>query len=257
MTECAGGLQACAAEAAPDAIRNKATHRGITACAQQCFQGLSASPRCPCFLRVSLRQLLSRALLALAALSALVAAASAEETSDTSSPYSTTARLDFTVTIDKFIYLRIGPTGGTIATVGFALTPSIPAVPTVPTNGNGVAVPWNGGAPVFVLASTNAVLPVEVRSNAGSVTLRANVTAPLTSGSNTIAMTAVTISSDNAGLPAPPVPASGSGTAVNVAGTAFSNLVTQQTANWTFAFAPSNPPAGLYSGQIGFTASAP
>ncbi|WP_398501361.1 hypothetical protein [Variovorax sp.] len=165
--------------------------------------------------------------------------------------------MDFTVTIGKFIYLRVGPTGNTVATVDFALRPAIPAVPTVPVNGNGVAVPWSGAAPTFTVTPANAVLPVEVRSNAGTVALRANVAAPLTSGANTIAMTAVTISSDNPGLPAPPVPASGSGTAVNVAGTTFSNLVTQQTANWTFAFAPTNPPAGQYSGRLDFTASAP
>jgi len=187
----------------------------------------------------------------------LAAPAHAEETTDTTSPYAATARLDFTVTIGKFIYLRIGPTGATVPTVGFTLTPSIPAAPTAPGNGSGVAVPWNGGAPGWSVAASNAVLPVEVRSNAGAVTLRASVAAPLSNGSATLPMSAVTISSDNAGLPAPPLPASGSGTAVNVAGTAFGNLVTQQSANWSFAFAAANPPAGQYTGQIGFTASAP
>jgi hypothetical protein len=196
------------------------------------------------------------ALLWLAA-SALVAAAHAEETTDNTSPYAATARLDFTVTIDKFIYLRIGPTGTTVPTVGFALTPSIPATPSTPANGAGVAVAWSGGAPAWTVAASNAVLPVEVRSNAGTVTLRASVAAPLNSGSASLPMTAVTISSDNAGLPAPPLPASGSGSAVNVAGTAFGNLVTQQSANWSFAFTAANPPAGQYSGQVGFTASAP
>lgn len=193
----------------------------------------------------------------LAALLALPATPRAEETTDASNPYSTTARLDFTVTIDKFIYLRIGPAGSSIASVNFTLAPAIPAVPTSPANGAGVTVPWSGGAPAFTAAATNAVLPVEVRSNAGAVTLRADVAAPLTGGAGTLPMTAVSISSDNAGLPAPPVPASGSGTAVNVAGTAFGNLVTEQSANWTFGFALPNPPAGQYSGQIGFTASAP
>lgn len=191
------------------------------------------------------------------AAAALALPARAEETTDNTSPYAATARLDFTIRIDKFIYLRIGPTGATVPTVGFTLTPSIPAAPTTPANGGGVSVPWNGGAPGWAVAASNAVLPVEVRSNAGTVTLRASVAAPLSNGSTTLPMNAVTISSDNAGLPAPPLPASGSGTAVNVAGTAFGNLVTQQSASWSFAFAATNPPAGQYSGQVDFTASAP
>jgi hypothetical protein len=191
------------------------------------------------------------------AASALAVPALAEETTDNTSPYAAAARLDFTVTIDKFIYLRIGPTGATVPTVGFVLAPSIPPVPTTPVNGTGAAVPWNGGAPGWSVAASNAVLPVEVRSNAGTVTLRASVAAPLSNGSATLPMNALTISSDNAGLPAPPLPASGSGATVSVAGTAFGNLVTQQSANWSFAFAATNPPAGQYSGQIGFTASAP
>lgn len=191
------------------------------------------------------------------AASALAVPALAEEATDNTSPYAATARLDFTVTIDKFIYLRIGPTGAAVPTVGFVLTPSIPPAPTTPVNGTGAALPWNAGAPGWSVAASNAVLPVEVRSNAGTVTLRASVVAPLSSASTTLPMTTVTLNSDNPGLPAPPLPASGSGATVNVAGTAFGNLVTQQSANWSFAFAAANPPAGQYSGQIGFTASAP
>ena len=64
-------------------------------------------------------------------------------------------------------------------------------------------------------------------------------------------------------VPAPVVPATGVSPAVNVAvggagTTAAPTLLTYRTANWTFAYTPSaSVPAGVYSGQITFTASAP
>ncbi len=188
---------------------------------------------------------------------ALACGARAEETTRGSAPYNTTARLDFTVTVGKFLYLRVGATGGTVNTVGFSFAPSIPGSPTAPATGNNTATDWSGTAPTFSVTASNNVLPVEVQSNAGAVSLRATVLAPLSNGSATIPMTAVSIASSNSGLPAPPLPASGTGSSVNVAGTAFSNLVTQQTANWTFSMASASYPAGNYSGQLQFTASAP
>ncbi|RYX96147.1 MAG: hypothetical protein EOO28_08925 [Comamonadaceae bacterium] len=77
-------------------------------------------------------------------------------------------------------------------------------------------------------------------------------------GAGTLAMSQVVVTSSDASLPAPPVPDSGIGPAVNVSGTGFSNLVTDRNANWTFSFQPTGMPlAGNYSGQIGFTASSP
>ena len=189
----------------------------------------------------------------------------------------TTARLDFVINIGKMMFLRVGTggsfTGGvsgtgpaanaTVDTVAFTATPSIPSVPTTPANGNGVSVRWTGGAPSFN-ASAAVTLPVEVRSNAGPVNIVGQATTPLTSGANTIPMTAVSISSsDPANLPAPVVPATGASPAVAVAvggtGTAAApTLLTYRTANWTFAYTPSAAtPAGVYSGQITFTASSP
>ncbi|RZL57249.1 MAG: hypothetical protein EOP70_04250 [Variovorax sp.] len=188
-----------------------------------------------------------------------VGVARAEEVVDASAPYAASARLDFRLTIDKFIYLRLGNAGSGIDTVAFALVPSIPPVPTPPVAGNGVAVPWNGGAPAFGVVATGAAVGVEVRSNAGAVSLRTVVAAPLSSGVDTIPVTDVGIVSDNPDLPAPPMPASGSGTgaAVAVAGSSQQNLVTERTATWTFTLSAVGRPAGVYTGQIAFTASAP
>lgn len=175
---------------------------------------------------------------------------------------SATARLDFTISMGKFLFFRVGtgayPTAsGTIDTVSFITQPTIPAGAVAPVNGNNTAVNWNGAAPAFSTPAT-VVLPVEVRSNAGQVTVRATATTPLTSGANSIALSRITVTSSDANLPAPLIPDTGTGAAVNVTGTSFSGLVTVRSANWTFAFNPApSPLAGAYTGQVAFTASAP
>ena len=176
---------------------------------------------------------------------------------------SVTARLDFTVNIGKFLFFRVGtgafPTPSMfVDTVAFSYAPAtIPAVAVVPINANNTAVNWSGGAPGFATPGTT-VLPVEVRSNAGPVTIRATATSGLVSGVNSIALSRVSIASSDANLPAPTIPNAGTGPAVNVIGTAFSNLVTVRSANWTFSFNPVPAPlAGAYTGQVTFTASAP
>lgn len=176
------------------------------------------------------------------------------------------ARLDFQISIEKFVFLRVGDgawpsPSSSQNTVNFALTGSIPsgAVPAV--TGNNRAVGWSGAAPAFTVSSSNNVLPVEVRSNAGQVKLNASVGAPLTNGSAVIAMSAVSVSSSSAAIPAPVIPANGSGPTVNVTGggaSTINSLVTNQSANWTFSLDTSGAAAwqaGIYSGQITFTAS--
>lgn len=181
-------------------------------------------------------------------------------------PRTASVNLDFAINIDRFIFFRIGdgawPTpGGTPSQVSFTLTPAVPSVPTTPTAGNNTAVTWSGGAPSFSISATGNMLPVEVRSNAGQVSLRATVTTALSSGANVIPMSQITVSSSDAQLPAPPVPNSGTGTAVTVAGGGagtVNSLVTVRSANWTFSYTPATTPAaGSYTGQLSFTASAP
>ena len=187
------------------------------------------------------------------------------------------ANLDFKVTVNKFIYLRVGtgsnPSGSdsgtgpagsaTQDTVSFNVTPSIPGAPTTPANGS-ARVRWTGGAPSFISAAVGtATLPVAVRSNAGQVGIAATVSTPLSNGSATIPMSAIGISSSVPGaVPAPLLPATGTGASVNVPlggpGTSTApSLLTQQTANWTFSYT-HNPatPGGNYSGVVTFTATA-
>ncbi|TDS84510.1 hypothetical protein [Comamonas sp. JUb58] len=210
--------------------------------------------------------------LAVLSLALVIAGTKAQAASATAGPSATVpiatpaVALNFSIQIDKFVFLRIGdgawPTpGGTTSQVSFSLSPSIPAVPTTPVNGSNTAVNWSGTAPPFAVTASGNVLPVEVRSNGGQVTLFATVTTALTSGSNTIPMNMVSITSSDAALPGPTIPATGTGTSVNVSGGGagtVNSLVTIRTANWTFGYNSAiSRPAGNYSGQLSFTASVP
>lgn len=177
---------------------------------------------------------------------------------------SASAQLDFIINIGKFIFFRVGtgayPTASsTVDSVTFNTTPTIPAGAVTPATGNSTGVNWSGAAPTFsVTTNSNTVLPVEVRSNAGQISIRATATTPLASGANTIPLSQIVVTSSDSNLPAPLIPDSGQGAAVNVAGTSFSNLVTNRSANWTFNYnLLTSPAAGTYNGQITFTASSP
>jgi len=174
-----------------------------------------------------------------------------------------TVALNFTLAIDKFIFFRIGDgawpsTGGTTSNVSFTVAPTIPGGPTTPTAGNNKQVNWSGAAPTLGVTPSGNALPVEVRSNAGVVRLHATVTTPLSTGSSTIPMSEITVSSSDGNLPAPVIPATGSGATVSVASTDTTGLVTVRTAVWTFQYANSaSRTAGTYSGVVTFTASSP
>ena len=166
---------------------------------------------------------------------------------------SATARLDFALTLGSFISLQVGSSGGTVDTVGFDLaslaSPACTATPLPVCFGNGTPV----------AASTHASLPVTVKSNGGQVSLKASVVTPLSNGSSSIPMSQLLLSSSDAThLPAPVVPNTGSGNSVNVAPTSFAAKVTNRTANWSFAYANTvTPMAGIYNGQVLFTATTP
>ncbi|MBE7367291.1 hypothetical protein [Ramlibacter pallidus] len=170
------------------------------------------------------------------------------------------ADLDFRIDIGKFLFFRVGsgayPTASTtVDTVTLNTAPNIPPGAVVPVPGNSTTVNWDGTLPI---PANSASVPVEVRSNAGQVTIRATVVQPLTSGANTIPMSQIVMGTSDPALPAPVLPNTLTGPAVNVAGTAFSNLVTLRSATWSFSYSPApGQPAGNYTGQVRFTASSP
>lgn len=213
--------------------------------------------------------LMHRALLPLVLTAACTTVQAASSTAGPSNSVPLTTQrvaLNFSIQIDKFLFFRIGdgawPTpGGTTSQVSFSLSPSIPAVPTTPATGSNTSVNWSGTAPPLAVTASGNVLPVEVRSNGGQVSVFATVTTALTSGANTIPMNMVSITSSDSALPAPTLPASGTGTSVNITGGGtgtVNSLVTIRNANWTFAYNSAiSRTAGNYSGQLSFTAAVP
>lgn len=185
----------------------------------------------------------------------------ASDSSNGNKNLSASAQLDFQINIGKFIFFRVGdgafPTASaTVNTVRIEVAPSIPPNSTAPVEGDRQGVAWDGSAPTFTTLISDNVLPVEVRSNAGPIEIRAMVTAPLTNGVDTIPMSQLVVTSDDANLLAPVIPDSGTGEGVSVTGTGFGNLVTVREAQWTFGIAEGfAPPPGSYTGRITFTAS--
>lgn len=165
------------------------------------------------------------------------------------------ARLEFNINIDQFIYFRIGNVSS-IDTVSLTTAASLPTttLPVIPSDGNNTAILWNGTAPSF--ASNTVSLPVQVQSNAGQVSLKTTVTAPLSNASGTLPFSALTITSSDNHLPAPPVPDTGTGSAVSVTTSSY-GLVTSRAANWFFTYNAQTINPGVYTGKLLFTASAP
>lgn len=177
--------------------------------------------------------------------------ASAESNLVNSGP--ATARLNFSITIPKVLFLGVG-TGATttppanntnIDTVSFDFTSSASSV------GNGTPL-------------ASATVPVRVIGNNGQITLIASTMGPLTNGGSNpdfISWSEITATSDQATLPSPSIPPSGNGMAVNV--TANAGKVTNRSANWSFSYANSALVApGTYggttiNGQVTYTASMP
>lgn len=195
----------------------------------------------------------------------------AEETNSGLLPTRTVSvNLRFQISIHKFLFFRLGDgawpnKSSTVNKVEFVLQPAgIPGstAPHPVEGSNNAPVNWTGGAPSFSVTATNNVLPVEVRSNAGTVTLKVDAINPLTNGGGqTIPISAIDISSSDGALPPPSPPEVGQTATVATGGPGSDFAqVTQRSANWTFSFAPgdaSGYAAGTYHGRITFSASAP
>lgn len=179
-------------------------------------------------------------------------------------PLSASASLDFTLNIGRFIFFRVGPQAYPVAssepaTLAITLQPTAPGAPALPgLVGDSLPLTWNGGLPTLAPTPTVTAIPVQVRTNAGQVSIRASVDQPLVSGGNSIRLSQIAVTSSDPGLPAPALPDTGTGASVLVTGTDFGNLVTLRSATWSFSYAPAVvPPPGVYSGQISYTAVSP
>lgn len=183
---------------------------------------------------------------AMVACMAVPFAANAESTVATGAgALSTTARVDFQITIPKFVSLRVGSAAAGVSLVTFA--------PTAAQMDAGGAVAGAGGD------LGGGVVTATVRGNGGNVTLGASTLGALQSGSNTIAWTEITTTTSVPAL-TPPTLANGASASTTV--TAAANGVVNQSAAWTYSYANSAVvPAGTYggvnvnNGRVTYTAS--
>lgn len=159
------------------------------------------------------------------------------------------ANLDIRVVIPRVLFLGVGPGAGSPLTVNGAVSEI-----TFDFSGNPLAV--GTGAAAGSITSTNtasgtAAIPVRVFGNNGQVTISAGGDTVLTSGSDTIPITQLSVATDNAALPAPTF------TGGNSTPTP-SNRVTNLSANWTFSYLnTAQPAAGTYTGTVTYTATMP
>lgn len=158
-----------------------------------------------------------------------------------------TARLDFRVVIPRVLFLAVGSGSAGLANNGTIDTLTFDYTSTPADVGSGVA-------------SAGQTVGVRVRGNNGQITLTAATTGALTNAtSDTIPWSEITTSSDQATLPSPALPLTGSGTSSNV--TINGGKVTDRSATWTFQYANTAVVApgtyGTTNGRVTYTAAMP
>jgi len=183
------------------------------------------------------RIVLVAATAAAAALPIAVQAASSSQTG--AGTLSTTANVQFSVVIPRFIYLRVGD-AASVNTLTYS--------PTVAEMVGSTAVQATGGD----VGPSNSNLTVTVLGNAGNLQLAASNLTQLTSGGNNIPTSTLTASNPTGSITPPAF--NGSTTL-----TAVSNIV-NQTGSWRYTWA--NPAStvyasGTYTGTATYTLTSP
>lgn len=189
--------------------------------------------------------LLLKSALALALVSPLMASAESQLVTGAGSA---SARLDLRVVIPRVLFLGVGTgaatplaNNGTIDTVTFDFSSNPLDV------GTGLAA---GSITNTGPTPAGATVPVRVLGNDGQITITATNPANLSSGTDTIPFTQMSVTSDGA-LAAP---AFGGGTSQP----APTGRVTNLTSNWTYSYANTvTPAAGNYTGRVTYTAAMP
>ena len=205
-----------------------------------------------------------KAVLAATAVAPLLCHAESSFVTGAAAPLTTTAHVDFTITIPKFLFLRVGKGNGTsLFGSGWATNPAIDVLTWAPTAGQvGTgAIPPTGGDALAGAAETAAVV-----ANNGNVTLSSTTSGALNDGAagDTISFATITVTPAhlNSGTTLGS-PALVDGATTNLVLTAVGKVV-QQDALWSYTYANNTvPPAGTYggvgvnNGRVTYTASVP
>ncbi len=213
-----------------------------------------------------MKRTFTKSLVALSVIAAIGAPTLARAESATvtgAGPLTTSARLDFRITIPKVLFLRVG-TGGLFGAAANATIDLIDFTVPAANIGDGVAI--NATAASGDLA--NGAVTALLRSNAGVVTLTANTLGALGNGAgDTIPWSEIAIANSNLVAPAfantfphlAALPATGA--SANFAPAPVAK-VTNVGSTWTFTYRNTNTvPAGTYggvgvnNGRVTYTAS--
>ncbi len=205
-----------------------------------------------------------KALLAATAVAPLLCHAESSFVNGAAAPLTTTAHVDFQITIPKFLFLRVGKGNGTsLLGSGWATNPAIDLLTWAPTAaqvGTG-ALPATGGDALAGAAETAAVV-----ANNGNVTLSSTTSGALNDGAagDTISYSTITVTPlhlNSATTLASPALADGATTSITLTAV---NKVVQQDATWSYTWANTTvPAAGTYggvninNGRVTYTASVP
>lgn len=204
---------------------------------------------------------LTRALLTLAAAAPLLCHAESNLQTGGASPLTATARVDFQITIPKFLFLRVGTGTGTAA-AGWGANGKIDLItwaPAAATLGRGVALAGTGGD------LAGGVETAVVVANHGNVTLSSTTPGKLNDGAgDTISYATIrTTARQLTTAQVLPAPALVDGATRSVVVAAVGKIV-RRDAKWAYTYANATvPPAGTYggvntnNGRVTYTASVP
>ena len=207
---------------------------------------------------------MSKSLAALVAIGTIVAPmlANAESSTQTGAGALTaTARLDFSITIPKVLFLRVG-TGGLFGAAANATIDTINFTVPFANVGDGTSIAATAGSGDLGNGAVTALL----RSNAGVVTLTANTTGALTDATaDTIPWSEIAIANSNLVAPAfantfPHLAALPlTGASANFAPAPVAK-VTNVGSTWTYSYKNTNTvPFGTYgptaNGRVTYTAT--
>ena len=191
----------------------------------------------------------------------MLAQAESATVSAATGPLTTSARLDFRITVPKVLFLRVG-TGGLYGAAANTTVDLIDFTVPAANLGDGTVVAGTGGD--LGAGAVTALL----RSNAGNVTLTANTLGAIGNGAgDTIPWTQIAVASANLATPtfANTLPHSvalpATGASANFAPAAVAK-VTNVGSQWTYSYLnAATVPAGTYggvntnNGRVTYTAS--
>jgi hypothetical protein len=172
----------------------------------------------------------------------------------TTGPMATTAKLNFKVVVPKILFLRVGALGATVNNVTFTvgLTGALATLPVADAVYGGALPPAFTSSVADDEGASDGAITVGLWTNNGSSTLSCAGSA-LTSGTNTIALSNVTVANAGTGTLSHPG-ASLACTSGSRGAAGVNNLAD----TWTFAYAPTVlPAAGNYTTTVTYTASQP